>query len=288
MSVPPLSARPFRAPPPRVRGADRAGRAAHRHRPRVGRGPTPSSTRSGSIPGRPTSSGTGSASSAPAPPGCSAVSSAGLEDTPSGYAPPRLRHRSGPRSRHAHGSPLAVHALAQPAVPVPAGAGWQGDDLEVRRKIPPLSQPQVARLAEALQASHRAWQEHELCTPTAEQRSNRARRLALSLLELGEDLESTRALAAPLEVPPRPRPSAAAVGLGAPPPGRRGRRPDASSRSHPRLTAAAAALAPGRVRATPSRQPCPERQPRNRRLIRSSGGLELAQLQARRASSTMP
>jgi len=115
---------------------------------------------------------------------------AGLEEAPAGYALPvsdtaRALGLGTPTGRH---SPFmrSLNRLCQFRL-----ARWQGDDLEVRRKIPPLSQHQVARLPEALQTRHREWQEHELCTPTAEQRANRARRLALSLLELGEDIEST-------------------------------------------------------------------------------------------------
>lgn len=59
--------------------------------------------------------------------------------------------------------------------------------LLARRKLPPLTRGQVTRLPEPLQLEHREWQ-HD---PAQEdQRSKlRARRLALSLLELGEDVE---------------------------------------------------------------------------------------------------
>lgn len=63
--------------------------------------------------------------------------------------------------------------------------------MAVRRKIPPLSRRQVLRLTPALQAAHTRWQEEELKTPVIEQLRRRSRRLALSLLELGEDLEET-------------------------------------------------------------------------------------------------
>jgi len=62
--------------------------------------------------------------------------------------------------------------------------------LAVRRKIPPLNRRQVLRLPPSLVAAHQAWQEGELRTPAAEQQRRRARRLALSLLELGEDLDA--------------------------------------------------------------------------------------------------
>ena len=63
--------------------------------------------------------------------------------------------------------------------------------LAVRRKLPPLSRRQILRLSPELAAAHQAWQEAQLQTPAHEQQRRRARRLALSLLELGEDVEAT-------------------------------------------------------------------------------------------------
>lgn len=65
-----------------------------------------------------------------------------------------------------------------------------GNTLAVRRKVPPLNRQQVGRLPATLQDAHRRWQEAELRTPDATQRLRRARRLALSLLELGEDCDA--------------------------------------------------------------------------------------------------
>lgn len=62
--------------------------------------------------------------------------------------------------------------------------------LAVRRKLPPLNRRQVERLPEPLQAAHARWQDGQLRAPSDQVRT-RARRLALSLLELGEDLETT-------------------------------------------------------------------------------------------------
>ncbi len=62
--------------------------------------------------------------------------------------------------------------------------------LAVRRKVPPLSRRQVVRLPDDLQASHHEWQDAQLRGPTVESQRRRARQLALSLLELGEDLET--------------------------------------------------------------------------------------------------
>lgn len=62
--------------------------------------------------------------------------------------------------------------------------------LAVRRKLPPLNRRQVLRLPPSLVAAHQEWVEVELQTPVAEQQRRRARRLALSLLELGEDVDA--------------------------------------------------------------------------------------------------
>jgi hypothetical protein len=65
------------------------------------------------------------------------------------------------------------------------------DVLAVRRKLPPLNRRQVARLSPALQEAHHRWYDEQLAVPAVEQMRKRARRLALSLLELGEDVEAT-------------------------------------------------------------------------------------------------
>ena len=71
-------------------------------------------------------------------------------------------------------------------------ARMQGDgELDVRRRLPPLNRRQVVRLPLPLQEAHRQWQDTELHTPRAEQLRVRARRLALSLIELGEDVDAT-------------------------------------------------------------------------------------------------
>ncbi len=63
--------------------------------------------------------------------------------------------------------------------------------LRVRRKLPPLTRMQVARLPQPLQDTHRAWVEGPDVTLPVDQLRERARGLALSLLELGEDPEAT-------------------------------------------------------------------------------------------------
>jgi hypothetical protein len=73
------------------------------------------------------------------------------------------------------------------------GAAQQVDEstLRVRRKLPPLTRIQVARLPFALQQAHEAWTDPPSPGLPVDQLRERARGLALSLLELGEDSEST-------------------------------------------------------------------------------------------------
>jgi hypothetical protein len=71
--------------------------------------------------------------------------------------------------------------------------GQLADDstLAVRRKLPPLNRRQVDRLPGTLRDAHEQWQEEQLRIPVVEVQRRRCRRLALSLVELGEDLEGT-------------------------------------------------------------------------------------------------
>jgi hypothetical protein len=66
-----------------------------------------------------------------------------------------------------------------------------GRTLAVRRKLPPLNRRQVAHLPESLQERHRDWQESQLGVKGVEAMRRRSRQLDLSLLELGDDLETT-------------------------------------------------------------------------------------------------
>ena len=65
-----------------------------------------------------------------------------------------------------------------------------GTALAVRRKLPPLNRRQVLRLPVSLQDAHQRWQEEELRTPADEHLRRRARQLALSLVDIGEDAET--------------------------------------------------------------------------------------------------
>jgi hypothetical protein len=65
--------------------------------------------------------------------------------------------------------------------------------LRVRRRLPPLTRHQVERLPEPLRADHARWvtRPRPGSAQAVEQLRRRSRRLALSLLELGEDVEAT-------------------------------------------------------------------------------------------------
>ena len=65
-----------------------------------------------------------------------------------------------------------------------------GRTLAVRRKLPPLNRRQVAHLPASLQEQHRDWQESQVGVRGVEAMRRRSRQLALSLLELGDDLET--------------------------------------------------------------------------------------------------
>lgn len=63
----------------------------------------------------------------------------------------------------------------------------------VRRKLPPLSLRQIGRLPETLRAEHADWVTANPRQPSAQERRERARLLALSLLEIGEEREAVEA-----------------------------------------------------------------------------------------------
>lgn len=71
--------------------------------------------------------------------------------------------------------------LAQPQAPAVLG---------VRRRVPPLARRHLVRLPESLREEHCRWQREEHAEPPVERMRRRSRQLALSLIELGEDLEA--------------------------------------------------------------------------------------------------
>ena len=154
-------------------------------------------------------------------------------------------------------------------------ARWQGDDLEVRRRMPaarrsarstgcPRRSRPVTGRGRSTSSAH----------PTAEQRAQPGTPPGAEPARARGGHREHRALAAPLEVPPRPRPSGRRLGLGAPPPGRRSCRGPGRGRgrrSHPRLTAAATtpSFRAGLVR-PPHAKPCPDRHRPAARVGRSA------------------
>ncbi len=66
------------------------------------------------------------------------------------------------------------------------------DVLSVRRRIPPLTRAQVDKLPDDLQRSHLRWQQAQLGRPAAAGDELRARRVAATLLEVGETPSATR------------------------------------------------------------------------------------------------
>jgi hypothetical protein len=113
----------------------------------------------------------------------------GLERTPSGFdlhlhETAQALGLGGRGGRH---SPFmrALTRLVQFDLAQPRSA-----ELAVRRKVPPLNRRQLHRLPASLQAEHMALVAADLSRPPFEQVRRRARQLALSLLELGEDLEA--------------------------------------------------------------------------------------------------
>lgn len=63
--------------------------------------------------------------------------------------------------------------------------------LAARRVLPPLTRHQVDRLPEPIRAEHDAWRAVERDAATLDSQHRRARRIALALAELGEDVAST-------------------------------------------------------------------------------------------------
>jgi hypothetical protein len=61
-------------------------------------------------------------------------------------------------------------------------------DLSVRRNLPPLTRHQIDRLPPGVRAEHDAWRAIERDAATINAQTRRARRVALALAEIGEDV----------------------------------------------------------------------------------------------------
>jgi hypothetical protein len=53
--------------------------------------------------------------------------------------------------------------------------------------VPPINRARLCRLSPALQARHASWQDQQLQLPADEHQLRRARKLALSLMDLDDD-----------------------------------------------------------------------------------------------------
>lgn len=115
---------------------------------------------------------------------------AGLDDQPDGFDLPLtdsaralgLGHRGG------RNAPF-LRAIAR-SVQFKACQSIDTTTLGVRRRLAPLTRSQVSRLEPSLRDEHYAWVQQTERHPDLDQQRRRARRLALSLAELGEPDEA--------------------------------------------------------------------------------------------------
>jgi hypothetical protein len=63
------------------------------------------------------------------------------------------------------------------------------DVLAVRRKVPPLNRRQVEQLPGSLRSAHRRWEEEQLQLPSGDLLRRRGRLLALSMIEMGDNID---------------------------------------------------------------------------------------------------
>ncbi len=194
---------------------------------------------------RPTSSASGSRCSDPSTVWFLRRLADHLDRQPEGFTLDLVDTARSPRSRHARRAQLpdAQDHRAQLSLRRRRMLGTTA--LAVRRRLAPLTRAQVERLPDRLQREHTVWLTRPRDVPTVEQMKDRARPLALSMLELGEDTDAierqlhhwrfhpavaheavrwalgrahaphrgrdggrrARALAWPSPVPPRPRPA---------------------------------------------------------------------------------
>jgi hypothetical protein len=116
---------------------------------------------------------------------------AGLDHEPDGFDLPLAdtARALGLGTRGGRHSPFlrAVGRACQFGLAHPVGS----TGMAVRRHVPPLTRHQVSRLPAATQRAHESWQADDLRAATGEHHRRRARRLALSLVELGEDPDAT-------------------------------------------------------------------------------------------------
>ncbi|MBO0728736.1 MAG: hypothetical protein J2P57_05725 [Acidimicrobiaceae bacterium] len=114
---------------------------------------------------------------------------AGFDQAPEGYELPLgdTARAIGLGDRNGRNSPFlrTVNRLLQ----FDLAQSTSPSELWVRKRVPPLNQRQLTRLPPAMQDEHARWQASQLREPAADAQRRRGRQLALSLFELGEDLE---------------------------------------------------------------------------------------------------
>ena len=184
----------------------------HRHASPSRPGPIRSSTRWATTCARPTSSASGWACSARAPRGSCGGSSAGSTSTPTAIrstspSPPRSSvSEPGPdRTRRSSGRSTAAAASGPPNRSVTTRSACGAS-------CPRSHACQLTRLPVALQEAHTAWVEGPGTSLPVDQLRERARGLALSLLELGEDVEATERQLHVWRLHPAHRPRGGGVG----------------------------------------------------------------------------
>lgn len=114
---------------------------------------------------------------------------AGLDARPGGFELPLIEaaRALGVGTRNGNHSPLR-RAMAR-CVRFELASTPAGGVLAVRRRIPPLARRHVLRLPPSLREKHEEWCTGRHDARSADEHRRRARRLALELLELGEERE---------------------------------------------------------------------------------------------------
>lgn len=114
----------------------------------------------------------------------------GLDDHPDGFDLPLLDTAAalGLGNKGGRNAPFlrAITRSTKFKITQSAGPGA----LAVRRRVAPLNRTQAERLPTLVRDEHAAWQQHAVRVPDVDQQRRRARRLALSLAELGESEEA--------------------------------------------------------------------------------------------------
>jgi hypothetical protein len=114
---------------------------------------------------------------------------AGLDEHPDGieFDLTELSQALGVGRREGNSSPVvrSLERLAQ----FDLACGMRETGYAVRRMVPPVNRRHVGRLPERLQDEHRQWAENALAEPPVASARRRARRVAFTLLEQGDDLD---------------------------------------------------------------------------------------------------